>query len=100
MRHAVSPNQLILWPHHALNPAWAPAGVVKPPHQDDATRPEDHSAGAGQDEANRGPAPAPERPAISALTCAGGVCAQARHGRRASKAARAARRAARLTDLA
>lgn len=30
MRHAISPNQLVLWPHHELTDAWAPTGILLP----------------------------------------------------------------------
>ena len=30
MRHLVSPNQLVLWPHHELTQAWAPTGIRYP----------------------------------------------------------------------
>ena len=34
MRHPVSPNQIVLWPHHDLTQAWAPTGILHPPQRD------------------------------------------------------------------
>jgi hypothetical protein len=31
MLHYVSANQLVLWSHHALNPAWGSAGIRRAP---------------------------------------------------------------------
>lgn len=31
MRHAISPNQLVLWPHHELTDAWKPTGILLSP---------------------------------------------------------------------
>jgi hypothetical protein len=85
MRHAVSVNQLVLWPRHEISEAWAPTGIKYLPQPDDATTepttPERRSGGPGQDDAaNRGLTQSSERPATTVLTQTGGVCAQARRG--------------------
>jgi hypothetical protein len=99
MRHHVSTNQLVLWPHHELTEAWAPTGIRYPPQT--PTVRNDQAAGGGdvdqaEDacEVNRGMAPAPAQPTASVLTRNGGVCGQVgresqhiRRGRRVSRRA-------------
>jgi len=106
MRHRVSPNQMIMWPHHELTQAWAPTGILHPPQRyaatpDRAAREVDQDAVAV--EMNRGIDPALARPATTVLTRDGGACGQVgRQSRRAWRGRRGgapARRRTRLHDL-
>jgi hypothetical protein len=45
MRHHVSTDQLVLWPHHELTEAWAPTGILYPPKADSPVS--DQLAGKG-----------------------------------------------------
>jgi hypothetical protein len=106
MRHLVSPNQLVIWPHHELTQAWAPTGILNPPQRDAATalpaaQAADQTENAG--EMNRGIDPAPAQPATTVLTRASGACGQVdRRSRRAWRDQRGGtptQRQARLHDL-
>ena len=76
MRHHVSANQLVLWSHHALNPAWTSAGVWHRAQTDetpdDVTADSSHPTG-GEIEPKR-----PVSDATSALRCAHGRAARER----------------------
>ena len=75
MRHHVSTNQLVLWPHHELTEAWARTGILCPPQKGIEIRGQEvREKGARADEANRGIDIAPALSASTVLTRNGGVC--------------------------
>ena len=79
MRHAVSVNQLVIWPRHEITQAWAPTGILHSPQNGtEAGGPE---AGEGDideevstDEMDCQPATAARD--VTVLTRNGGVCGQ------------------------
>jgi hypothetical protein len=107
MRHPISPNQLVMWPHHELTQTWAPTGILNPPPQMDVTTADHTAHGVGQNEdageMNRGIDPAPAQAATTVLTRASGACGQVnRNSRRAWRGRRggtSTQRQARLHDL-
>lgn len=82
MRHAVSPNQLVLWPHHELTEAWAPTGIRLSAGKDTEVGGEeagerDAEQHDPEDQVSRGIDPDPVRRDVNVLTRNGGVCGQA-----------------------
>ena len=80
MRHQISPNQTVLWPHHELTEAWAPTGIRPPLKTGVGTEGREAGECAEQDtqavEPNRGLDPEPAVPNATALTRTGGMCGQ------------------------
>jgi hypothetical protein len=81
MRHVVSTNQLVLWPHHELTQAWAPTGILHPPQKGteiggQEVGEKDAEQDAQADEANRGIDAVSVLPDATVLTRNGGVCGQ------------------------
>lgn len=90
MRHATSPNQLVLWPHHELTETWAPTGILLPPpprSTQRVTRLGKRSTPGGQTRKGRNRACRKDRcPSSStALTGTAGVCSLVKQPSRRSK---------------
>jgi len=90
MRHAISPNQLVLWPHHELTQAWTPTGILLPPPPRNTQRTADLSKRLTSDGQTRKGGSRSRRkyryPSPStALTGTAGVCSLVKQPSRNSK---------------
>lgn len=88
MRHAISPNQLVLWPHHELTDAWKPTGILLPPRSTQRMASKDGQVTAGRrTRTNGGQSRRTDRTtsSLTALTGTAGVCSLVRLSSRHSK---------------